>query len=45
MTQKGGSTGAHSESSSKMNPIDLWLLRRLYSLMKGVNTHLHQVYA
>jgi hypothetical protein len=39
-TQKGGSSGTHSESGSKMKPLDFWFLRRLYWLTKGVEAKL-----
>jgi hypothetical protein len=42
-TQKGGSSGTHDESGSKMKPIGLWFLRRLYWLMKGVDAKLYGV--
>jgi hypothetical protein len=42
-TQKGGSSGTHGESGSKMKPIGLWFLRRLYWLTKGVDAKLYRV--
>lgn len=36
ITQKGGFSGTHGETGSKMKPIGLWFLRRLYWLKNGV---------
>jgi hypothetical protein len=42
-TQKGGSSGTHGESGSKMKPIGLWFLCRMYWLTKGVDAKLSEL--
>jgi hypothetical protein len=39
-TKKGGSSRTHSESGSKIKPVGLWFLSRIYWLTKGVDTRL-----
>jgi hypothetical protein len=41
-TQKGGSSGTHGESGSKMKPIGLWFLHHMYWLTKVVDAKLFE---
>jgi hypothetical protein len=41
--QKGGSSNTYGESGLKMKPIELWFLRRLYWLTKGIDEDLPEI--